>query len=306
MRKSKAILCALVTALTLTAVPVFANNCSHINTIETSQIDATCVTEGYSKGIYCKDCKTYVAGHNELESLGHIDKDGDSVCDDCGSGYKVQEQKQETCTEPGYTGDKILANGRIQMGKIIAASGHIDINMDLICDDCKVKINAKDLTITLNYYVLKEDYDANPGQFSGKNFTVKESEKVKGCMYIVEKRIVKQNEEIVIPELPVMNKYAFRWQDGTGAIYKTYKFTKDTTLYMAYAKNGKDVVGGRCGDNAYWHYNEENNTLYFYGDGPLWMLYDKKVDIPWFDALDNNATVKVGNGISARIWLLKK
>ena len=51
--------------------------CPHANTIETPEEPADCDSVGYSAGVYCNDCKTYVSGHEEIPSTNnHVDANG--------------------------------------------------------------------------------------------------------------------------------------------------------------------------------------------------------------------------------------
>ena len=44
-------------------------SCSHINALLTNAELPTCNNIGYTKGVYCNDCKTYISGHEEIPSL---------------------------------------------------------------------------------------------------------------------------------------------------------------------------------------------------------------------------------------------
>ncbi len=40
--------------------------CAHKNTKNTAAVSATCVSSGFSAGVYCNDCNTYISGHTEI------------------------------------------------------------------------------------------------------------------------------------------------------------------------------------------------------------------------------------------------
>lgn len=45
--------------------------CEHANTEDVAAVAATCTTSGYTAGVYCNDCETYISGHQVIEALGH-------------------------------------------------------------------------------------------------------------------------------------------------------------------------------------------------------------------------------------------
>ena len=51
-------------------------SCSHSDTSAVPEIPATCAQSGFTAGVYCNDCKTYISGHEEIERTGeHSDAD---------------------------------------------------------------------------------------------------------------------------------------------------------------------------------------------------------------------------------------
>lgn len=44
---------------------------NHANTMVVSAQDSTCTNVGYTAGVYCKDCRTYIEGRVETAALGH-------------------------------------------------------------------------------------------------------------------------------------------------------------------------------------------------------------------------------------------
>ena len=53
-------------------------------TVAHEEKPATCTEIGYTAGVWCDDCGKWVEGHEEIAALGHIDENGDKVCDRCG------------------------------------------------------------------------------------------------------------------------------------------------------------------------------------------------------------------------------
>lgn len=56
---------------TLKNVSIYKLDCSHANTEEKAEEPATCTETGYTAGVYCNDCGTYISGHEIIEALGH-------------------------------------------------------------------------------------------------------------------------------------------------------------------------------------------------------------------------------------------
>ena len=45
--------------------------CEHTNTVNKPAQNATCTASGYTAGVYCNDCQTYISGHEVQPALGH-------------------------------------------------------------------------------------------------------------------------------------------------------------------------------------------------------------------------------------------
>lgn len=63
--------------------------CSHNNTVAFKKTEPTCVTVGYTEGVYCIDCSSFISGHEELPCIEH--------------NRELREGVEATCTESGYT-----------------------------------------------------------------------------------------------------------------------------------------------------------------------------------------------------------
>ncbi len=48
-----------------------ATSCAHSNTTDAVAVAATCTESGYTAGVYCEDCETYISGHEVVAALGH-------------------------------------------------------------------------------------------------------------------------------------------------------------------------------------------------------------------------------------------
>ena len=65
--------------------------CQHTNTSEVPETPATCTENGYTAGVYCNDCETYISGHEVIEAPGHNYVDG--VCSVCGEKEPAKYEK---------------------------------------------------------------------------------------------------------------------------------------------------------------------------------------------------------------------
>ena len=45
--------------------------CQHVNTSNVSAVAPSCTQGGFTAGVYCKDCKSYISGHEKVGSTGH-------------------------------------------------------------------------------------------------------------------------------------------------------------------------------------------------------------------------------------------
>ena len=63
--------------------------CNHENAVEHDEYPATCSFKGFTAGVYCETCKTWVSGREEIAPLGHLISEDWAVA------------KEATCTENG-------------------------------------------------------------------------------------------------------------------------------------------------------------------------------------------------------------
>ena len=64
------------------------STCAHGATVDKAGQDADCINSGYTAGVYCNDCDSYISGHTTITAYGHS--------------YS-SEVTEPTVTEPGYT-----------------------------------------------------------------------------------------------------------------------------------------------------------------------------------------------------------
>ena len=56
------------------AFKIEKNSTKHVNTTAHEETPATCFAVGYTAGTYCKDCKTWISGHEEIQAIAHKNK----------------------------------------------------------------------------------------------------------------------------------------------------------------------------------------------------------------------------------------
>ncbi len=92
--------------------------CEHSNTSNIDAVAATCTETGYTAGVYCNDCATYVSGHEVVDALEHSYNAGvvtnDPTC-------TVAGVKTFTCSRCGdtYT-EAVAATGHSYSGVVTA------------------------------------------------------------------------------------------------------------------------------------------------------------------------------------------
>ena len=128
-------------------LPASGNICEHLNTKTVPAVEATCVSEGRTEEIICKDCGKTLSGGQTIKALGHkyITKRTDATCTEDGkivttcsrcdyvnetviaaTGHKFADPvitKSATCTENGERTGTCTVCGE-QAAEVIPALGH--------------------------------------------------------------------------------------------------------------------------------------------------------------------------------------
>lgn len=106
---------------------------NHVNTEEIAGTAATCTAVGYTDGVFCNDCHTWVSGHEEIA----VDPEAHT-----GSLEEVGNATEPTRGEDGYTGDqKWSCCGAEVKGEAIPALG-VQVTVDGIADLGTVALNG--------------------------------------------------------------------------------------------------------------------------------------------------------------------
>ena len=76
--------------------------CPHRNTMSVPEDAADCVEGGYTAGVWCNDCETYISGHEPIPSGDHTyDNASDTTCNVCGHIREVAPPKNGWVLEGG-------------------------------------------------------------------------------------------------------------------------------------------------------------------------------------------------------------
>lgn len=86
--------------------------CTHENTEAFGESkDATCTEGGNKAGVKCSDCGEVITEPEPIEATGHIDENGDSKCDTCGTNL---------CTEHVWVDGEVIAEGDCTTNRVVA------------------------------------------------------------------------------------------------------------------------------------------------------------------------------------------
>ena len=89
---------------------------NHVNTTDVAAVAGTCVADGFTAGVYCNDCHTWVSGHENT---------GKDLTNHVGTTH-TENAAAATCTAAGYTGDVVCDS----CGNVVTAGTEIAIDPD--------------------------------------------------------------------------------------------------------------------------------------------------------------------------------
>ena len=127
--------------ITVTYAEAGATECEHADTSDVEAVAATCTTTGFTAGVYCNDCESFIDGHETTSLLPHTET--------------VTDQKEVTCTEDGYTQYtcSVCGNNR----KVyIDATGHSYV--DGVCENCDLALPTN---LAGQYYIAATRKEGN-------------------------------------------------------------------------------------------------------------------------------------------------
>ena len=166
---------------------------THGETVTKNQTAASCVRDGYTGDVHCKDCDALISTGETIKTTGaHGGGTATCIshakCDGCGREYGekdpnkhgetvVKDAVEATCSKEGYTGDTYCkdCNVKLESGKAIPVTGahtggEATCNAAAICANCGAEYgeknadkhvktedkNAKDATCTVSGYTGDE------------------------------------------------------------------------------------------------------------------------------------------------------
>ncbi len=104
--------------------------CTHTNTEGIGEpSEATCTESGMTAGKKCLDCGALLEAQAEIEPLGHIDEDNNSICDRVGCGVSL-------CEEHIYVDGDVLVEGDCTTNRVVAQ----------VCKNCGQPTTDKEIT----------------------------------------------------------------------------------------------------------------------------------------------------------------
>ena len=118
--------------------------CAHENIVAVgTPSDATCTDDGITAGEKCADCGKIIVPQEPIEATGHIDENGDSKCDTCGTNLCTEHVwvDGEVITEGDCTTNRVVAQvcekcGEPGEDKVITAPGHTPVVDEEIPSTC--------------------------------------------------------------------------------------------------------------------------------------------------------------------------
>lgn len=132
------------------ATAMITVTCPHTNTTNKLEEPADCNSVGYTAGIYCEDCKTYISGHEEIAATGnHIHTE-------------IRDAEAATATKPGYTGDTYCKD----CGKLLTKGEEIPVLVSLSVR----AIGAIHYTLNGNTVIVDHGMACKAGYLSGGGY----------------------------------------------------------------------------------------------------------------------------------------
>jgi len=202
-----------------------ASTCDHSDTTNVAETPATCTESGYTAGVYCNDCESYISGHTVIEALGHSYNSGVVTT-------------QPTCTA---TGVKTFTCIRCDDSytESVAANGHS--YESVVTPPTVTQQGYTTYTCTVCGDSYKDDYVEALGETYIVSFSVPE-----GVSAVANMECGKSGITLPSADVPT-GEHTYRFVGWTTeavqdaetapAIYKagaTYTATENTTLYALY------------------------------------------------------------------------
>ena len=195
--------------------------CDHAHTTNMAAVAATCTQTGFTAGVYCNDCETYISGHEVVAALGH------------NWGAWV-ETTAPTCTAAGVETATCSRCGE-KKTQSVAATGHSYTSV------VTKPTETQQGYTTYTCSTCGHSYVGNYVEALGQTYTVSFSVPA-GVTSIADMACGKSG--ITLPTAGTLDGYKFEgWTDAPvedteskpTILTGTYKATENTTLYAVYS-----------------------------------------------------------------------
>ena len=111
-------------------------DCLHTNTVDVAASEPDCTTPGYTAGVFCNDCHTWVSGHETVDKIPH--------------NYIKNETAETTCGQDGFI-TWVCSVCENSYEEILPATGDHTYSAGGVCTECGYKlINIETATIRLD------------------------------------------------------------------------------------------------------------------------------------------------------------
>ena len=269
-------------------LPFVALPCRHNNTVFIQESFPNCITVGYTAGVYCYDCDTWIEGHEEkaINPNNHVNQ-------------KDYEAVDFTCTMDGYTsGVKCEDCGKWLSGHDVIRAHHTDKNKDTLCDICGQRcayVLKLDEPLTIDYASINKMVVLFTPNDTGFYRLTSEEVIHYGFVEIVNKDGNELNSVYVNDE-NLTAGYLLQANETYTISIRSYQTIGSLTVTMT----KEEAPSGMCGENVHWTL-DESGTLTINGTGEIkdydFVTSDEDTP-PWFGYANCVETVIVNDGVT--------
>ncbi len=129
--------------------------CEHTNTAEIAAVAATCIQSGFTAGVQCKDCGSFISGHEPVAALGHSWSDWAQTtaptCTAAGEQTRTCSRCKATETQAVSATGHSMDNGKITTAPTCTTAGV----MTYTCGTCG-NVKTETIAATGHNYVLAD------------------------------------------------------------------------------------------------------------------------------------------------------
>ncbi len=282
--------------------------CDHATTTEYLEVSATCTTDGYTAGVFCAICQTWVSGH-EVIPAHHTDEDADGICDVC-------DEQTELIIRAGETLTVDIVAGEITYIKFVpAVSGNYtftslssDDTYGYLCDADKYDITYNDDDVTSNFSITY-DLEAGVTYYWGARYYNSSRSGSFDVKLVCNSVQCDHSNTTEHPEQPatctadgytagVFCEDCQTWLSGHELIGKHHTDENEDAVCDLCDDEIELLYGGECGDNLTFALYE-SGLLIIRGTGEManWNFWD--VSAPWLYYSEQIRKVVIEEGVTS-------